>query len=194
MARKKIVTLYAPDLTVDGSPDICIRCGRPATVKPVETLRTHQPSLFTPVFSLTCLMVGQWETAVHSAAHAVHMHSGKSAKVCTPFCHNHDQELWQLRPLPWLAWLLVNLAIGAVVTLALILYDIPTLTIGIVLGGWAALALLWGIALAEPPVPVLEITSERIKLRVHPDYAAAVRQRQLERGERELNPGATAKS
>jgi hypothetical protein len=143
-------------------------------VKPMETLSTYQPSLFSLFNLLDTASLINW---------VIRTGERQRLQVCTPFCSKHNWTLWQIRPLSFGAWLSVNTAIAAGVTITLINYDVPTWAVAIGLAFWIFFAGVWAATAAVHPIPVLLITGEVIRLKVHPDYADAVRQRQLERAE-----------
>jgi hypothetical protein len=176
MARVK---LDNHDISDEGSPAVCMRCGQPSSIKPSKVFRWN------PGWVYLLILVGLLPFLVVALVMSWHR------KVVTPLCDQHA-DYWRFRSRFILGGLLgVIVAVVAIAASAPTVSPAPPWVIAIWIGV-AALAVVWlfGAAVVQASsIRAAEITDSRITLlSVHPDFAAAIRQLHDERAARELDP------
>jgi hypothetical protein len=175
MAR---VHLDATDITEDGSPPICMRCGRPATVKPQKTFRwaPESPYIVTLVRLLPFVLIALIKLRQRS--------------VRTPFCDRHA-DYWEFRSrFVWGGLVVVILAVLTIGVSAPAVSPAPSWLVAVwAVEGLAIFIWLFAAALLQSSsISATEITDNRITLTgVHPDFAAAVYKRHVETEARDVN-------
>jgi hypothetical protein len=182
MAR---VNLYSDDITEEGSPDVCMSCGEPASVKRVKTFRWN------PGWVYLLIIVGLLPFLI------VALIMSWQRRVCTPFCDRHAG-YWRFRMTFVLGGLLaIVAAIIAVVISAPEDWPAPS-WLKATWAGVAIVAFLWlfsAAILQATSIRATEITYGRITLAgVHPAYVAAVRERQDGREAQALDPAVQHKN
>jgi hypothetical protein len=175
MAR---VHLDAIDNTEEDSPSVCMRCGQPATVKPLKTFHwsPESPYVVTLARLLPLILIGLMKLRQRS--------------VRTPFCDRHA-DYWDFRArFIWGGLVVVIMVVAAIGLSAPAASPAPGWLMAIwAVAGLATFVWVFGAGLLQnSSISVIEITDDRITLAgVHPDFAAAIYQRHVERESRDVN-------
>jgi hypothetical protein len=173
------VDLDDHDITPDGVPALCMKCGEPAA------FQLNKKFQWNPGWVYFILLVGVLPFVI------VALVMTWRRRVCTPFCDRH-RGYWRFRTIFMLGGVLVILA--AVITVGVSVSErmlTPPLDMA-ALVAVALLAILWLFSAAiiqSTSIRATEITHERITLAgVHPIYVAAVHKLQDHSDAQELDP------